>query len=215
MPRFLWIGLGRLIVTCIRIAAALAALVCGTPALAQDGASGQKPGIAKGSIVSEVRAGAFFNGVELNSQYFLPEWHTITSSKLEAINFQLLFHSPEIDAFRWLGSPRPDLGATVNLAGHESMAHVGLVWHAPIAQTRFFVEGGLGVAIHNGALHGAPPPQRDLGCRALIYAQASVGYDFTDQLSGMITLDHASHAHLCGLDNNGLNGIGLRVGYKF
>lgn len=189
------------------------ALVSGTAAYAKDTAA--HPGVAKDSVVSEVRAGAFFNGVELNPQYFLPEWSTITSSKLEAVNFQLLFHSPESDAFRSLGSPRPDIGATVNLAGHESMAHVGLVWHTPIAASKFWLEGGLGAAIHNGALHGAVAPERDLGCRALIYAQASVGYDFTDQVSGMLTLDHASHAHLCGFDNNGLNGIGFRVGYKF
>jgi lipid A 3-O-deacylase len=189
-------------------------LASGTAAYADD-STAPRPGVAKDSVVSEVRAGAFFNGVELNPQYFLPEWNTITSSKLEAVNFELLFHSPETDVFRWLGAPRPDIGATVNLAGHESMAHVGLVWHTPIASSKFWLEGGLGAAIHNGALSGAVPPQRDLGCRALIYAQASVGYDFTDQVSGMLTIDHASHGHLCGWENNGLNGIGFRVGYKF
>jgi hypothetical protein len=130
-------------------------------------------------------------------------------------NVELLFKSPDLDAFRWMGSPRPHVGATVNFDGLESMAYFGLTWRAQVFDTPVFVEGSFGGALVDAERHGAIYPKRSLGCNFMFHESASLGYDLTDQASVMLTVEHASHAFLCGEDNRGLTNLGVRVGFKF
>jgi hypothetical protein len=65
-------------------------------------------------------------------------------TRLQDANVELLFKSPDLDAFRWIGSPRPHVGATVNFDGLESMAYFGLTWRAQVFDTPLFVEGSFG-----------------------------------------------------------------------
>lgn len=154
----------------------------------------------------ELRGGVFARGVDRDGQ--------IDVSHIEDINFEALFTAPMIDSFIWLGKVRPHVGATVNLDGHESMAYAGLSWTVPVTNN-FFVEGSFGGAIHNGPLHGAIEPDRNLGCSVLFRESASVGANLTESSSIMLTLEHASHAGLCGEDNRGITNLGVRVGFKF
>jgi hypothetical protein len=154
----------------------------------------------------EVRGGVFARGVDSNGQ--------IDVSHIEDINFEALFTAPMIDSFVWLGKVRPHVGATVNLNGHESMAYAGLSWTVPVTDN-FFVEGSFGGAVHNGPLHGAVAPDRNLGCSVLFRESASIGANLTESSSIMLTLEHASHAGLCGVDNRGITNLGVRVGFRF
>ena len=54
-----------------------------------------------------------------------------------------------------------------------------------------------------------------VGCSVLFRESASVGANLTESSSIMLTLEHASHAGLCGEDNRGITNLGVRVGFKF
>ncbi len=84
------------------------------------------------------------------------------------------------------------------------------------ATRRFFAEAELGGAIHNGALSGATPPMRDLGCRELFFWSVGVGYRLNEHWNLMATEQHGSQWGLCGWDNNqGINYLGVRLGYRY
>ncbi len=169
--------------------------------------------IAQGFAVSEVRAGVFAHNIYGG---FLPFTPARWSSEIliEDINVELLFTSPNNDFFRFIGSPRPNLGGTFSLAGKESMVHAALTWQLPIFDTPIFIEGSFGIAAHNGALNGATTPNKNLGCRVNFYESASIGYNIDKNLSAMITYEHTSNLDLCS-QNDGLSNLGIRFGYSF
>lgn len=136
-------------------------------------------------------------------------------TRVEDVNVELLFRSPDNDIFRAIGSPRPHVGATLNFGGLESMVYGGLTWRAHLFDSPVFVEGSFGGAFVDGDLHNAVYPRRSIGCNVMFHESASLGYDITEQASVMMTVEHASHAYLCGDDNRGLTNLGVRFGYKF
>lgn len=160
--------------------------------------------------LSEIRGGFHAHSIDEPG----PNGEPLNLTNWEDVTFEALFRSPDIDVFRWIGSPKPNLGATVSLVGKESMVHLGLTWQVPLFDTSFFVEGTLGGAVHNGALTGATYPQRDLGCSLLFYQSAGIGMQVTDNMNVMIAWEHASSANICA-PNRGLTDVGIKVGYSF
>src|SRR5690606_1739066 len=77
-----------------------------------------------------------------------------------------------------------------------------------------FIEGTFGGSINNGLASGAVEPARNLGCNVLFRESASVGVDINEHANVMLTLEHASHAGLCGPNNQGLTNLGVRFGYR-
>jgi lipid A 3-O-deacylase len=100
------------------------------------------------------------------------------------INFEALFHSPEV--FKYILSPQPHLGASINTVGDTSKLYFGLTWGN----------------------------HKELGCTFNFREAASIGYRFTEQHSLSIMVDHISNASLCS-ENEGMETFGLRYGYKF
>jgi lipid A 3-O-deacylase len=156
----------------------------------------------------EIRGGIFAHSADQGP-------YGVEFTRIEDFNAELLFQSPDLDLFRWLGSPRPMIGATLNFGGRESMAYAGLAWKANLFDSPFFVEGTFGGAVHNGALRNPPEGMRDLGCPVLFHESVSLGYDLSKQASIMMTAEHASHANLCAPENRGLTNIGIRLGFRF
>lgn len=179
-----------------------AALVFSGTAKAQD---------AGGFGVDELRGGLFFHSVDnapAGSGF-------LDTSRLQDVNVELLFTPLNQGEWRWLGAFRPHVGATVNFGGLESQLYAGLSWTWHIMDGPVFIEGSLGGTIHNGAENGASYPARNLGCSPMFRESASIGYQFTEQASIMATVEHSSHAGLCGSDNQGITNLGVRVGWKF
>ena len=162
------------------------------------------PALSQESPVSEVRGGVFSHSIDPDG-----------FSRVEDVNFEVLFRAPFMGSFGAWGTLQPRIGATVNLNGPESMVNLGVTWHLPVFDTPLFLEGTFGGALHNGALHDAVAPARDLGCSVLFYEAASVGFEVTEQVNLLFTAEHASHAGLCGDDNRGLTNGGVRLGIKF
>jgi len=166
--------------------------------------------MAQVNWLPEVRGGVMAHSVDEPG----PDGALINGTRIEDANVELLFNS---DLTNWapFGELRPHLGATVNFGGLESMVYTGLSWTFQVPNTPLFVEGSLGGALHNGASHDAVAPARNLGCPLLFRESASVGWKVTENASIMATVEHASHAYLCGEDNRGLTNLGVRFGYRF
>jgi lipid A 3-O-deacylase len=154
----------------------------------------------------EVRGGVFAHSVDEL---------TLDMTRIQDANVELLIGLPTLDQMIGIGQIRPHVGATVNFGDLESMAYAGLSWTVPVFDTPVFIEGSFGAAVHNGESDGATPPGRNLGCSFLFRESVSVGVNVTESASIMATLEHASHAHLCGNNNRGLTNLGVRVGWKF
>ncbi len=184
------------------IALACLGLVLAPAALAQD----------LGSAFDEVRIGVAAHDVYGG---FLPvnssQW---TIEAPEDVAFEVLFRSPDIEAFQWIGAPRPNIGGTVSTTGRESLLHAGLTWQVPVFETPLYLEATFGAAIHNGALTGATDPGRNLGCRVNFYEALGVGANLSDEWTLTVSYEHTSNANLCE-ENDGLSNLGVKLGYKF
>jgi len=127
------------------------------------------------------------------------------------VNGELLFIAP--DLFEAIGAPRPQLGVTVNTAGQTSQAYAGLAWTWDFAPS-FFAEASLGAAIHDGNLDKSDPARKALGSRVEFRESVSLGWRIDDAVSLSLFLDHISNAGLARY-NGGMDGIGIRIGYRF
>jgi lipid A 3-O-deacylase len=167
------------------------------------------PETAMPSIFSEFRLGGFAHNIDGSSE---------TGSF--DINGEILFNKPLTSSDPWIDAllPRPHVGATVNLDGKTSAAYAGLTWTFDVTD-RLFVEGSFGASINNGitgpasARHVLEDRAR-VGCSLLFRESASIGFNITDSMSIMGTIEHHSNADLCDA-NGGLTNFGLRFGYKF
>jgi lipid A 3-O-deacylase len=126
-------------------------------------------------------------------------------------NVEVLFDSP--DALEVIGSPRPHFGASVNSVGDTSQVYAGLTWGWDLT-ANLFVEGSLGGAIHDGELGKSDPDRRALGSRVLFRESLSLGWRFDASHSLSLMVDHISNANLTR-HNAGMDGLGLRYGYRF
>lgn len=174
------------------------------------------PASAEGPIgLSEVRLGpAISNGELIPGSYVVPQIDSFSFSNLESAQFDLYWRTPFPNVLRWLGSPRPFVGGILSLGGRESSVHWGWQWHAPLGDT-FYLEGAVGNGIHNGALTGALPPNRNLGCRFLFHWSAGVGANITENVTITAQLQHMSNIIAGCTPNDGMNHFGVSLGWKF
>jgi lipid A 3-O-deacylase len=177
--------------------------VLATPALAQDAWDG---------AVSEARLGIFAYDAYKG---FVPSHpDKFSFNRIQNLDFEVLFRSPQVDAFRWIGAPRPVVGASVNLDGGVSFAYAALNWHVPLFETPFYLEGTFGAAANNGYLTNAPAGAFDMGCRVQFYENAGIGANLSDTVTATLTYEHTSNADLCSA-NHGLTNVGIKLGWKF
>lgn len=163
-------------------------------------------------VVDEVRVGIHAHEVHWSLwPVYVNNWDL---SQISDVSFDVLFTSPDHDVFRWIGSPRPEIGTTVTFTGEESLLHAGLTWQVPVFDTPVFLEGTFGAAIHNGYLTGAPAGRRNMGCRVNFYERFGIGANITETATVLLTYEHTSNAELCAA-NDGLSNFGVRVGFKF
>lgn len=127
------------------------------------------------------------------------------------VNAEVLWDSPAFLAA--IGAPRPHAGLSVNLGGDTSQAYLGLTWEWR-PHGGWFIEGSLGGAIHDGELSDPGQRRKELGARVLFRESLSIGHRWESGHSLMLTLDHISNANLAD-NNEGLDTLGLRWGYRF
>ncbi len=161
-----------------------------TPAMAQEG------------IFSEIRGGVYAHDIDLWS--FEREEGT-------DVNAEILFVSPSFLEAIW--APRPHLGATVNTSGDTSHMYGGLTWEYDLP-ANFFVDANLGGSVHNGKLDTNDDDRKSLGSRVLFRLGAALGYNITEKVNISLQYEHMSNAYLAD-PNEGMDNVGLRLGYRF
>ena len=109
--------------------------------------------------------------------------------------------------------PRAHIGGTLNATGGTGHAYAGFTWTHDFGP-RLFVEGALGLALHNGRNGRTDAGRAPLGCSWGFRESISLGRRLTDRLSVMATVEHLSNAGLCD-ENRGLTYFGLRVSRTF
>lgn len=136
-------------------------------------------------------------------------------------NLEILFNSPEWLGFLW--SPRPHFGASFNASAlNTDVAYTGLTWEWRPLKALFF-NFSFGVAVHNGELEYDPSKpfpsdagrHREFGCRALFRESFELGWIFAKRHAVSAMWSHYSHGGLCGGQNEGLDNLGVRYGYRF
>ena len=160
---------------------------------------------------SEVRLGLL--GRNVNGG-FIPQADRLESfdfSRMEDINAEILSR-PLYEAYD--GQFRLGSGITISTTGQENKYYNSAIWTQHLFDTPLFIEGSLGVAIHDGYLSNAPESFRNQGCRVQLHESASLGFDITANINIMATYEHMSNAGLCE-HNAGLSHAGIRLGWKF
>lgn len=111
------------------------------------------------------------------------------------------------------GSIHPDFGASVTTAGGTSYAYADAEYRI-VTPFGLYFGLGLGAAVHDGYLDPTSPVHKALGSRVLFHIPAEAGIQFAGHYSVAIYFEHVSNAWLAR-DNEGLDNLGLRFGYRF
>ncbi|MBD8066620.1 acyloxyacyl hydrolase [Devosia sp. PTR5] len=156
--------------------------------------------MAQGTLLLEARGGVAAHDVGGGVSLFDP-------TRVQDINAEMLFTIPNLSAWVPLGELRPHLGATFNIAGHESFGYAGLSWTVRAPVVPVFLEAGLGAAVHNSKAR--------FGCGVLAEAQASLGIDVLPNTALMGTVQHVTDFGFCGTASRPLTTAGLRLGVRF
>ncbi|BBD09118.1 acyloxyacyl hydrolase [Desulfovibrio ferrophilus] len=127
------------------------------------------------------------------------------------LNAEVLFVSPVF--LQAIGAPRPHIGGSLNVTGDTSQVYAGLTWDGQLGRG-FFVEGMFGGALHDGKLDTDESDRKSLGTSLLFRLGVALGYALNERMNVLLVVDHVSNANLAS-SNEGLDTIGLKLGYKF
>jgi lipid A 3-O-deacylase len=111
------------------------------------------------------------------------------------------------------GTLRPVLGGTANFNGGTSKVYVDARWEIE-ARNGFFFGLGLGIAAHNGWNDATSLDHKALGARALLHFPFEIGYRFQERHSISVYFEHFSNGYSHKY-NEGIDGLGMRYGYRF
>ena len=202
-----------------RVGLCLAGMVLGLTGFAAAArAADPLHGAYNGGIFSEVRLGAlahdvaFAGGKETGAD----------------LNGEVLFVSPLPDSFgadwplwlQWVAHPRPHVGLDVNTAGQTSQLYAGLTWTATLFRDVLKPNDAIefnyffGPALNDGLRYTRRPDRKSLGSNVLFHLGFEVDYRITPAISLGIIYEHSSNAASVR-ENQGLNNIGMRLGYHF
>jgi lipid A 3-O-deacylase len=170
-------------------------------------------GAADGTLVDELRFGVY----QHDASVFGHQKETGAD-----IGAELLFASPQF--LKPVYAPRPVVGFLANTAGETNQVYMGLTWTWDFVRDvlrpgdGFYVEGTLGGGWNDGKTNVRDPAEQDkhksLGSHFLFREDVDLGYRVSPAWSVAISYNHISNADLASR-NEGLNDIGLRVGYRF
>ncbi len=207
------IGVGGLAMAPQRAAVMFSGLLCAallrSPASAEDLAvQTLNPAASPGyfTLFQELRVGAFAHNLAHNENGPVDVSIETISSNIGLANFS----NPYVN---WFLNPRINFGGMINVEGKTSYAFGGFNWHAPLFGPVFF-EGEFGGEVNDG-VRAVTPNRVDLGCAVTFRESGGFGVQLSPQFDVILSVEHSSHAGLCGKQNPGITDFGMRVGYKF
>ena len=167
------------------------------------------PAQAQFNFLPDIRGGVMAGGIDDGAELF-------SSERISHANVELLFATPDLNAWSVIGELRPHVGATVSFGDEPSYGYAGLSWtlQAPILPV--FVEASLGGVAHT-SLFSAPQddPSRSFGCAIGLRAAGSVGLNLPAGASLIATLEHLPDFGACGTPERANTNLGVRLGWRF
>ena len=162
----------------------------------------QNPTLEGRHWLYEIRTGILAHDV--------PIWSRSRQEGGVDFNAEFIFGFPNYELLS--GNVHTNLGLSLNSQGDTSKIYSGLLWEY-IWGSGIFLNLGLGLAAHNGALKNSNK-NKELGSRILFRIPLEIGL-FINRHHGLsIMFDHVSNAYLAD-PNEGLDTIGLRYIYRF
>lgn len=156
-------------------------------------------------LPQEVRLGAFKHDIRSGCRHHY--------EKGIDVNAELLWESPDIEPLKWIFSPRPHIGTSINTDGGTNQFYFGITWHVDFLEA-LFAELAFGGDYNTGERYLHNPKKKALGSHIMFREAVEIGARFAQYHSLSVILDHTSNASLANI-NPGLTGIGLRYGYRF
>jgi hypothetical protein len=175
----------------------------GAASLAKAADAPNSVGTVPFSLIDEIRFGGFYDVLDRNKDMV----------SAEALSSPLGYYHGDNPFLKVFLDPRLVAGAMVNTNGLVSYVFAGVNWRVPIYQ-RLFIEGEFGGAVNDGA-STVGERRIDLGCPLTFRESGGIGLQITSNIDIVASVEHISHADLCGRHNPGLTDVGLRLGYKF
>ena len=144
------------------------------------------------------------------------------------INPEVIFASPFSDEMiadipAWLHfalQPRPTIGAAFNTDGMTNQYYLGGTWSWWLAKNVFQPDDGFvlgfffGPGFNDGRLHNGNAQRKALGSHVLFREAIEPGYQIDANWEISVYLDHISNGGLAK-ENQSINDVGVRVGYRF
>jgi lipid A 3-O-deacylase len=191
-------------------------------------------GAALISLAGAAQAGELLVGIYAHDATFLGDTFGVGSAGRESgADLHLGYRTERIEALGLIFKPQAHAFISVNSESTSNFVAAGLSW--PIDLTHgFYLRPGLGLAYTDGE-HGLPPVnapglsaaevQRrlnlyntriDFGSALLFEPEISVGYRFSERLSGELSWVHISNGEVFHQGKNqGMDDAGVRFAYKF
>jgi lipid A 3-O-deacylase len=135
-------------------------------------------------------------------------------ASIDVLSSPIVFYQTANPLLASLLAPRFEAGAMVNTFGLTSYAYAGLNWRTP-KWGPVFAEFGFGGAVNDSSTNPHDMEHTDLGCPVTFRESAGIGWQLTERVDILASIEHISHANLCSNTNPGLTSVGLRVGYHF
>jgi hypothetical protein len=169
--------------------------------------------------ISEVRGGLLYHEDSRLRRVFFNQ-DKYREHGIVDVTGEILFQRLQFDVgnpfLRFLLTPRPRIGASINTGKGTSQASAGFAWEYYVWRN-IFMEFTFDVAVHNGYTGTAPlPPNnlRNLGCNPLLRISYWTGIDITRHWRLMAGIEHLDNFGLCK-SNQMLSNLGVRAGYRF
>jgi hypothetical protein len=144
------------------------------------------------------------------------------------INPELIWQSPITDDMianapwwlRWTLQPRPTIGGAVNTAGKTDQAYVGATWSWMLLNNIVNPGDGIefsyffGPGFNDGKIKSSSDARKSLGSNVLFREAFELGYQINPTWEVSTYIDHISNGGLAK-ENQSINDVGLRLGYRF
>jgi lipid A 3-O-deacylase len=125
------------------------------------------------------------------------------------LNRERHYENPILEQFL---HPRVHVGTSLSVEqGGTNQVYAGLTWDYRLTD-RLFFESTFGGTVHDGPTSGNDT--NSYGCSVLFRESAGIGFDITEHLTVLATVDHMSNAGLCD-QNQGLTNAGVKLGYRW
>ncbi len=166
--------------------------------------AGEKSQSNSSGLIFEVRSGILAHDVN-------NLWSHSRKESGADINGEIILNLINGEVFN--GIIRPHIGLSVNTSGETSKFYSGVKWEREL-KNNFIADLGIGLAVHNGELNFNQQDKKALGSRILFHVPVEIGCKINNSYRIFLFFDHVSNAGLSD-PNEGMDTLGLRIGYRF